>query len=579
VAKRSRSSPRNAKANARCAIYTRKSSEEGLEQDFNSLDAQREACEAYIRSQKHEGWSILTTHYDDGGISGATMERPALQRLLADVRSGRIDVVVLYKVDRLTRSLTDFAKIVEVLDARGASFVSVTQQFNTTTSMGRLTLNVLLSFAQFEREIAGERIRDKIAASKKKGLWMGGFPPLGYDIEDRKLVINDREAEVVRQIFRRYGELGSVRRLQEELEAAGIVSKERHSESGRCWGGKPLARGALYRMLKNPIYRGRIAHKDKSYPGEHEAIVPKAFWDRVQQRLSDNRVERADGRQASTPSLLTGLLFDDRGHRMTPSHAVKHGRRYRYYVSRPLTVGCRASAPAGRRIPAGEIERLVAERIRQFLLDDTQVFEAICRHVEDAGEQRQLLARAAEVSRAWTGQSPSEARVILRTLVGRVDVQPDRVDIHLDAARLSHLLGRDPDRHWPADDGAATQDQITLPVSARLMKAGKEIKMIVDGSAIDPRPDPSLIRLIVKAHGLREKLLTGDGASLGEIARREGVHRSYFTRVLRLAFLSPNITNAILDGRHPPDLTAARLMRTYGLPIEWQVQESALGFS
>src|SRR4051794_16237008 len=257
----------------RCAIYTRKSSEEGLEQAFNSLDAQREACEAYIKSQRHEGWTCLAQAYDDGGLSGATMDRPALQQLLADIQAGKVDVIVCYKVDRLTRSLADFAKIVEVFDAKGVSFVSVTQQFNTTTSMGRLTLNVLLSFAQFEREVTGERIRDKIAASKRKGMWMGGVPPLGYRAQDHKLIIVDREAETVRFIFRRYAELGSVRLLKEELDARSIRSKLRTSASGRLRGGKPFARGALYLMLQNRIYRGEIVHREQSHPGEHAPII------------------------------------------------------------------------------------------------------------------------------------------------------------------------------------------------------------------------------------------------------------------------------------------------------------------
>src|SRR6202521_3626390 len=269
----------------RCAIYTRKSSEEGLEQEFNSLHAQREACEAFIKSQRHEGWVCLPDGYDDGGLSGATMERPALQQLLAEIRAGRVDIVDVYKVDRLTRSLADFSKIVEVLDARGVSFVSVTQQFNTTSSMGRLTLNVLLSFAQFEREVTGERIRDKIAASKKKGMWMGGNPPLGYDARDRKLLVNEAEAETVRHIFRRYAELGSVRLLKEELEAQAILSKARLSASGRSWGGNPFARGALYLMLQNRIYLGEIVHKKQHYAGEHAPIIDRDLWEQVQARL------------------------------------------------------------------------------------------------------------------------------------------------------------------------------------------------------------------------------------------------------------------------------------------------------
>jgi site-specific DNA recombinase len=296
----------------RCAIYTRKSSEEGLEQEFNSLHAQREACEAYIRSQRHEGWTCLPQSYDDGGLSGATMDRPALQQLLADIQEGRVDIVVCYKVDRLTRSLPDFAKIVEIFDAKGVSFVSVTQQFNTTTSMGRLTLNVLLSFAQFEREVTGERIRDKIAASKKKGMWMGGVPPLGYSCRDHKLIVVPREAETVQHIFRRYAALGSVRLLQQDLNVTGIRSKSWISTAGRRWGGKPLARGALYTMLRNRIYRGEIVHRDQHYPGEHEPIIDEGLWEEVQAKLSANAVERATGERRLNPSLLADCCMTAR---------------------------------------------------------------------------------------------------------------------------------------------------------------------------------------------------------------------------------------------------------------------------
>ena len=340
----------------RCAIYTRKSSEEGLEQEFNSLQAQREACEAFIDSQRHEGWVCLRAAYDDGGFSGATMDRPALRQLLADISAGRVDTVVVYKIDRLTRSLADFAKIVEILDAKGASFVSVTQQFNTTTSMGRLTLNVLLSFAQFEREVIGERIRDKIAASKKKGMWMGGGPPLGYRAQDRKLVIVDSEAEIVRFIFRRYAELGSVRLLKDELEACGIKSKSWTSASGRLQGGKPFARGALYLMLQNRIYRGEVVHKEQSHPGEHPPIIDQPLWDAVQAQLAGNTAERNSGARNRQPSLLVGMLFDGDGNRMTPSHAVRKGTRYRYYVSGSLITSDRTEGSAGLRIPAAEID-------------------------------------------------------------------------------------------------------------------------------------------------------------------------------------------------------------------------------
>src|SRR5689334_9671398 len=353
----------------RCAVYTRKSSEEGLEQEFNSLQAQREACEAFIDSQRHEGWVCLRAAYDDGGFSGATMDRPALQQLLADLTAGRVDTVVVYKIDRLTRSLADFAKIVEILDAKGASFVSVTQQFNTTTSMGRLTLNVLLSFAQFEREVIGERIRDKIAASKRKGMWMGGVPPLGYRVCDRKLVILDGEAEIVRAIFRRYAELGSVRLLKDVLEARRIKSKSWTSASGRLKGGSPFSRGALYLMLQNRLYRGEIVHKGQSHPGEHMAIIDQPLWDAVQAQLAANTADRNSGTRIRQPSLLAGMLFDGDGNRMTPTHATKEGKRYRYYISRPLITSDQTDGSAGRRIPAAEIAQAVTSRMRQWLID------------------------------------------------------------------------------------------------------------------------------------------------------------------------------------------------------------------
>jgi site-specific DNA recombinase len=315
----------------RCAIYTRKSSEHGLEQDFNSLDAQREAAEAYIKSQAHEGWRCLKTRYDDGGISGGTLERPAIQSLLADIGSRKVDVVVVYKVDRLTRSLADFAKLVEQFETHGVSFVAVTQQFNTTTSMGRLTLNVLLSFAQFERELAGERIRDKFAASRRKGMWMGGTIPLGYDVKDRKLVVNDAEADRVRLIFRQYLAVGCVAKLRAELDEREIRSKQRSLACGRVQGGGSFWRGALYHLLQNRIYRGEVVHKGSVYPGEHKAIVDEELWSAVQARLADNRTARRKSR-VETGALLAGLIYDDRGNIMSPSYSVRRGNRYRYYI-------------------------------------------------------------------------------------------------------------------------------------------------------------------------------------------------------------------------------------------------------
>ena len=564
-----------------CAVYTRKSSEEGLEQDFNSLDAQREACEAFIKSQAGEGWRLVKTRYDDGGISGGTMERPALKSLLADIEARRVDIVVVYKVDRLTRSLADFAKIVEVFDRAGASFVSVTQQFNTTTSMGRLTLNMLLSFAQFEREITGERIRDKIAASKKKGMWMGGNPPLGYDVGDRKLMVNEPEAETVRHIFRRHVALGSVRCLKEELDAAGILSKVRVAESGRRWGGKPFARGALYLMLQNRIYLGEIVHKDKSYPGEHKGIVDQELWDAVQAKLTENRVERANGSAASNPSLLAGLLYDDLGNRMTPSHAVKNGKRYRYYVSRPLITGSRTAAPDGRRIPAAEIERLVADRVCTFLSNDAEIVEAIQGWNHEVAELKRLVERAAELSKEWVNLSPAQTRSIIRALIVRIDVQATTVDIHLVPARLPDLLRGNPLDLSPASECAEDADRMTLSVPARFKRVGKETRMIISGigpNESEAKPDPSLIKLIAKAHRLHEKLMS-ENLGIGDIAESQGVHHSYVSRLIRLAFLSPEITEAILDGRQPLGLTAAKLMQVSRLPLEWRAQRQALDFS
>ena len=351
----------------RCAIYTRKSSEEGLEQSFNSLDAQREACEAYIVSQRHEGWQLIPTQYDDGGFSGGNMERPALKRLLDDIAVKRIDTVVVYKVDRLTRSLADFAKIVEQFDKQGISFVSVTQQFNTTTSMGRLTLNVLLSFAQFEREVTGERIRDKIAASKRKGMWMGGVVPLGYDLEDRHLVVNSAEASQVKNIYRTYLRLGCVTKLQEYLEQAGILSKKRMSRTGRASGNSIFSRGALYKILHNRIYLGEITHKKASYPGQHAAIIDHTMWDQVQAQFQANLQAARKRPRATEQSLLMGLLYDEQGNLFTPSHATKKGRRYRYYVSQAIIKNSKGNHNGPVRIPALEIEELVLSQLTSLL--------------------------------------------------------------------------------------------------------------------------------------------------------------------------------------------------------------------
>ena len=566
--------PRN--GTVRCAIYTRKSSEEGLEQEFNSLQAQREACEAFIVSQRHEGWVCLRAAYDDGGFSGATMDRPALQQLLADLTAGRVDTVVVYKIDRLTRSLADFAKIVEILDKGSASFVSVTQQFNTTTSMGRLTLTVLLSFAQFEREVIGERIRDKIAASKQKGMWMGGVPPLGYRAQDRKLVIVESEAEIVRFIFRRYAELGSVRLLKDELEAQSVRSKLRTTASGRISGGKPFARGALYLMLQNRIYRGGIVHNQQSHLGEHKPIIDQPLWDAVQALLARNAAERSSGARNHQPSLLAGMLVDGDGNRMTPSHAVKRGTRYRYYVSGSLITKDRTEVSAGLRIPAAEIEHLVSSRVHRWLLDPGSIYKSTPARLADASIQQRLVARAAEIGKRWPELPVARKRVVLTALIERIEVSVGQIDIRFRPSRLSALL----DAAARPLQGATDDETEILPVPIRLRRTGREIRMVVDGT--DPfavtKPDARLIRLLLRARRFNATLAQGEGAPFAALAQREGVSRSYFTRLVRLSYLAPDITQAILDGRQPSDLTAEKLLEHSRLPLAWHDQRTLLGF-
>src|SRR5438046_876860 len=399
--------PRADASRHRCAIYTRKSSEEGLDQEFNSLAAQREACEAFIRSQQHEGWTSARTLYDDGGFSGGNMERPALQRLLADMRAGRIDIVVVYKVDRLTRSLADFARLVELFDAQGVSFVSVTQQFNTTSSMGRLTLNVLLSFAQFEREVTGERIRDKIAASKKKGMWMGGNVPLGYDANERTLVINPAEAETVRRIFALYRELGCVRRVKEEADRLGLRTKCSTTANGAERGGKPFSRGHLYTLLSNPIYTGQIAHKGELYLGQHPALIDDESWSAVRDQLAANTSDHRRKAKAVEPSLLAGLLVDARGERFTPSHAVKKGRRYRYYISTALITDVGTDRAQGWRLAAREIEEAVIRILVGALTNPASLVDRFGEADVPSDQLRKLLGRAARMAAALSG-SPGE---------------------------------------------------------------------------------------------------------------------------------------------------------------------------
>jgi DNA invertase Pin-like site-specific DNA recombinase len=423
----------------RCAIYTRKSSEEGLEQDFNSLHAQRESCDAYIKSQRHEGWTPLPALYDDGGYSGGSTERPALKRLLADVQSHLIDVVVVYKVDRLTRSLADFAKIVEIFDAAGVSFVSVTQQFNTTTSMGRLTLNVLLSFAQFEREVTGERIRDKIAASKQKGMWMGGWVPIGYDRKDRTLTINETEAVTVRTIFDLFLKLKNVQRVQTELVRLNLTTKPYATPRGRAVGGLSFTRGHLYKILSNPLYIGEIEHRGVRYPGQHPPLIDAATWDAVQAQLAANRHENRARTNAKSKSLLAGLLYDDAGNRLVSSHATKNGKRYRYYVTSEGTGRSVAAASTPRlRLPAAMIDELVLTTLQNFLTDKAQISTLLrqmrCRPAEIGSG----LVIASKFADSLTSAAPVAQKAA--DLVARVTVSPTSLNISIKQDRLLAML-------------------------------------------------------------------------------------------------------------------------------------------
>ena len=534
-----------------CAIYTRKSSEEGLEQDFNSLDAQREACAAYILSQKALGWTACRDTYDDGGFSGGSTDRPGLQRLLADIALGRVKVVVVYKVDRLTRSLADFAKMVELFDTHGVSFVSVTQQFNTTTSMGRLTLNVLLSFAQFEREVTGERIRDKIAASKRKGMWMGGMCPIGYQPHERTLVIDEEQAAKVRLIFALYLEIGCVRQLGAELLKRGIQTPPRETRRADALGNRPFQRGHLYRILRNPIYIGQIAHKGQVFAGNHPAIIEPDLWQRVQARLETNRQGHKTRITVESRNLLTGLLFDPQGNRFVATHSQKGSRRYRYYVQQRGEDEVEAQPM---RIPAQELEDLVVQHLRGFLVDESRL-------VQDMPPQADLaagLARAQSL-KAELESSPAHA---LRQLLQKVTVSADALSLELDLRAI-----------WGVE---ATQ---TLEVPAQLQRSGLAMRLVIPGQQESAgKRDPKLVRLVARSHELAMRFISGKVKTVQEIAQAEEVTASYVTRLIQIGFLAPELIQSICEGRQPITLTANKLLTTGALPLSWEDQRRELGF-
>ncbi len=524
--------PRSDPSRKRCAVYTRKSSEEGLEQEFNSLAAQREACEAYIRSQRNEGWILAKTRYDDGGFSGGTMERPALQRLLADLRAGRIDIVIVYKVDRLTRSLADFARLVEIFDAQGASFVSVTQQFNTTSSMGRLTLNVLLSFAQFEREVTGERIRDKIAASKKKGMWMGG---------------------------------------NVQADRLGLRTKCSTTADGTKRGGRPFSRGHIYGLLANPIYTGQIAHKGELYPGQQPALIDDETWTAVRNQLAANTSDHRHRARAAEPSLLAGLLVDARGERLTPSHAIKKGRRYRYYVSAALITEVGTDRAHGTRIVAREIEEAVVRILIEGLTSPAKLVERFGTAGMASDQIRKMLGRAARLAAALSDSLGERAKLV-RELVEKVVVDDQSLTIKL---RCGVLVGGGVPSS-ASEDGR--DNAVELAAAIAFKRRGAETKLVLPGLAQQndrSRCDPALIKAIARGRTWFEELATGRVRSLQELAKRDGITRRYIRRLVGLAFLSPQLVEAILQGRQPVQLTATRLTEL-DLPLDWIEQHRLL---
>jgi site-specific DNA recombinase len=558
----------------RCAIYTRKSSEEGLEQPFNSLDAQREACEAFVTSQRQEGWRALSSHYDDGGYSGGTLERPSLQRLLKDIEDGKVDTIVVYKVDRLTRSLADFAKIVETLDARGVSFVSVTQQFNTTTSMGRLTLNVLLSFAQFEREVTGERIRDKITASKQKGMWMGGRVPVGYEVKERKLVVNPEEASLVRRLFDLYLELGSVAGLKNQLDRESIRSKERISAAGNRFGGSFYSRGALYRILQNRIYVGEIQHRGKGYPGEHSGIIPRELWDKVQARLRSDNQGRRNGLSANCSSLLVGLLQDAGGNRFTPSHTAKNRKRYRYYVCQGKADdhGARTKPL---RLPAHDVDKQVSLRLLSFLRSADEVMNELSQPGDLPATTQQTISAAGRQYEQLRSD-PSSVRSFVRRVVQRIVVHSDKIEVEVSKSELLAVLSGSPG----TTSSPKSSDILRLALEARIRRYGSEMCLVVPPhlpGQIPVNPTPSLLKAVARARQWYEWVIAGKVWGGRSIALKAGFSERHVSQILECAFLAPDIVEAILDGRQPADLTWRKLTRN--VPMNWVEQRNRLGFA
>ena len=560
----------------RCAIYTRKSSEEGLEQSFNSLQAQREACEAYIASQRHEGWHALSKEYDDGGFSGGNMNRPALKQLLEDISAGLIDTIVVYKVDRLTRSLTDFAKMVEAFDQKGVSFVSVTQQFNTTTSMGRLTLNVLLSFAQFEREVTGERIRDKIAASKKKGMWMGGLVPLGYDLKGRQLVVNPKEAKIVQEIFAQYLRLGSVAELKRHLDQKRIRTKARTSFGGRTFGGEPYARGGLYKLLRNEVYIGKIAHRGQSYAGQQPAIIDLETWIKVSTLLANNNDGRRTRGRSAASSPLIGILFDEQGNRYTPTHSVKSGRRYRYYTSQAVIRKQRKPSHLDR-ISAQELEHLIYRRIHGLLSSPEELTSAFTELALSGNQFQRTVEGAQQLTATWPKPSSHQSAELAQSILLRVVVRKSAVEIELDIERLAAKLGGHGEESSTTNNrppGSASHG-FRLKCPLQLSHRRGELRLVLPNASLAAeQPNHSLARAIARSLQWKERIIEGKVYSKEQLAAEANINASYVGRILRLGALSPDMVDSVTRHHRISDRSLTRCVTR--LPLDWMKQNAAL---
>lgn len=567
----------------RCAIYTRKSTEEGLDQDFNSLDAQREAAEHHIRAQAHEGWVLMPQRYDDGGFSGGSMERPAVKKLINDIEDGLIDVVVVYKIDRLSRSMADFIKLMELFDRQKVSFVSVTQHFNTDTSMGRLTLNILQSFAQFEREMTAERIRDKFAASKRKGMWMGGVPPLGYDVRKRKLEINPQEAEIVQYIFHRYIEMGSTTILVKELEEKGYTTKNWVSRSGKHHKGNPINKSTIYKILCNQIYIGKILHKGTVHEGEHDGIISKETFEKAR-ALSDSRKPNASPLRCTAANyLLRGLVFDEDGYALTCAAVKKAAKRYRYYVSTKAIKKSYADSPL-RTVPAQILEDVIVDQMRRLLSRPEWTKQVLADphwgDIQDPKMEQKIVRALENFEQLWDELFPVEQERLVKLVIQRVVVTLRKVYIELRPVGMVGLLHEIlPDTK--IRDTRPTEDMpITIEIPVNFKKrSGRKYITSPDGADLShykkPKFQTNMIQAIVRGHEFSDMLDKNPDMTIKQLATEEKLDHGYIAKAIRMTQLAPDIIEAILKGRQPQAMTLAELMRPF--PNCWNAQRTHFG--